>query len=479
MSQSIQTPSVKKIDEQIELIKTGKIKVFDLVKDQLELAHKVQEKLNCFITILDDLAIEKAKEIDQKIEKNEVTDEMCLLGIPFTVKDLYNLEGTKTTFGSKFMEDYIASYTSTVVQKCIDAGGIPIAKCNCDPWGLGSSGENSGYGPTKNPYDLDRVPGGSSSGSAASLAAGVGYFSLGTDTGGSVRLPAAYCGLYSLKPTYGRNSRYGISAMGSSFDTPGFFARHPEDIELLEKVMEGKDENDATTFDLEKVKKEKNKKDVAKDKYTIGLPKEFFTDDLDKQISDAIYKKIEEYKKKGHEVKEISLPTVKYGLAAYYIIIPAEISSNRARYDSVRYGKKVAEDYEENMIKARSEYIEKEVKRRIMIGTYVLSAGYGDQFYKKASVVRTKLKREFEKAFEEVDFILSPVVAELPFKIGEKSEDPIKMYLVDIYTVTTNLVGIPSMAIPVGKGEEGLPIGMQLMSSHFEEEKIFSFAKAS
>jgi len=269
MIEKLDLPTILSLIETVNKIKNKKIKVVDLVAEHLKRAHDINPKINAFITILDN-ALEQAKQLDLKIQNGEIDlNKKRLLGIPFTVKDLYLVEGTKTTFASKLMEDFIAPYTSTVVQKCLDEGAILIGKCNCDPWGFGGSGENSGYGSTKHPLDFTKTPGGSSSGSAASMLAGVGFFSLGTDTGGSVRLPASFCGLIGLKPTYGRNSRYGIGTMGSSFDTPGFFARYMDDTTLLEKIMEGRDENDSSTYDLKEIKV------IKKDKLKIGIPKEF------------------------------------------------------------------------------------------------------------------------------------------------------------------------------------------------------------
>ncbi len=472
MTEKLEIPTIPNIEETVKKIKSGEISVIDLISEHLKRAHEINPKINAFITILDD-AIEKAKEIDSQLAAgSKQLAAKKLLGIPFTVKDLYLVEGTRTTFASKFMEDFIAPYTSTVVQKCLDEGAILIGKTNCDPWGFGGSGENSGYGPTKHPIDFSRTPGGSSSGSGASMLAGVGFFSLGTDTGGSVRLPASFCGLVGLKPTYGRNSRYGIGAMASSFDTPGFFTRYIQDTKLLQGIMQGRDINDATTYDNNVERKTYNVEHLK-----IGVPKEYFGEGLDPEVRKVIEEKIEEYKNAGAEVKEVSIPSTKYGLAVYYILVPSEISSNRARYDSVRFGKKVADNYEENMIEARSKYFEEEVKRRIMIGTYSLSAGYADQYYKQASKVRTKLKREFEKAFEEVDVLIAPVSPITAFKLGEKSNDPVQMYLVDVYTVTANIVGIPSISVPIGNDSNGLPIGMQIMGSKFSEELLFEVAK--
>ncbi len=474
MNQSLEITKISNIKDTVEKIKDGEIKVVDLVSEHLKRANEINPEINAFITILDD-AIEKAKELDEKIRnKDESVMNKKLLGIPFTVKDLYLVEGTRTTFASKLMEDFIAPYTSTVVKKCLDEGAILIGKCNCDPWGFGGSGENSGYGPTKHPLDFTKTPGGSSSGSAASMLAGVGYFSLGTDTGGSVRLPASFCGLYGLKPTYGKNSRYGIGAMGSSFDTPGFFTRYLEDVSLIEEIIAGKDINDATTYDIPAKSNVQNSNPKS---LKVGLPKEYFGEGLDGDVRKSIDQTIEKIRSKGIEVKQVSISSTEYGLAAYYILVPAEISSNRARYDGVRFGKKVSDNYEQNMIGSRSKYLEAEVKRRIMIGTYSLSAGYADQYYKLASKVRTKLKHEFNKVFEDVDLLIAPVAPFTAFKLGERSSDPLQMYLVDIYTVTANLVGIPSLSIPVGVNHEGMPIGMQIMGRKFEEEKILELSK--
>jgi aspartyl-tRNA(Asn)/glutamyl-tRNA(Gln) amidotransferase subunit A len=473
-------PKVSSIEETISKIINKEISITDLVKKHIELAKEVQDKTNSFITIFDGEKnstqydpIGRANELDELIQSPGFNEEdYPLLGIPFTAKDLYLVKGTLTTFGSRYMKDFIAPYTGTVIKKCLDAGAILIGKNNCDPWGFGGSGENSGFGPAKNPYDLSRTPGGSSSGSAASLAAGVGFFSLGTDTGGSVRQPAAMTGLYGYKPTYGRNSRFGIGTMASSFDTPAFFTRHKEDLELIESIIQGRDENDPTTFDLSKVSS--NTRENGNDgPLKIGIPKEFYGDGLSIEIKNAIETKIQEYKEQGHEIVDVSIPSAKYGLAAYYTLVPAEISSNRARYDGVRFGPKDSEDYEENMIEGRSKYFEDEVKRRIMVGTYVLSAGYSDQFYKKASKVRAKIKQEFKDVFENVDVLITPTSPTTAFKLGEKVDDPVEMYLSDIYTVTASIAGIPSLNIPIGEDTNGLPIGMQVMSSWFEDKEIF------
>ncbi len=471
MAERLEIPTIVNITSTVEKIKNGEIKVIDLIQEHLNRAKEVNPRINAFITIFDE-SIEKAKELDKKIKnKDESVIKLKLLGIPFTAKDLYLVENTRTTFSSKITENFIAPYTSTVVKKCLDEGAILIGKTNSDPWGFGGSGENSGYGPTKHPLDFTKTPGGSSAGAGASLLAGVGFFALATDTGGSTRLPASFCGLYGLKPTYGRNSRYGIGSMGSSFDTPGFLTRHIEDVALLEEIMAGKDINDSSTYEIPNEYLPK-----SESKIKIGIPKQYFEEGLAQEVRNEIENKIQELKNKGFEIKDVSLPSTKYGLAAYYILVPSEISSNRAKYDGVRFGQKVSDNYEENMIQSRSKYLEDEVKRRIMIGTYSLSAGYADKYYLQASKVRTKLKREFNKVFEEVDYLIAPVSPLTAFNLGEKSMDPVQMYLVDIYTVTANLVGIPSIAIPLGKDNNNLPVGFQLMGKKFSEPELIQTA---
>lgn len=466
----IDIPDLATIQETLTQIKSGELSAVSLMQEHLSRAKEVDPHINAFITVLEKEAIIKAKEIDAKLTKKENVGKLA--GIPFTVKDLYLVENTITTFGSQYMKDFVAPYTATVVKKLEEEGAILIGKTNCDPWGFGGSGENSGFGPSKNPYDLERVPGGSSSGSAASLAAGIGFFSLGTDTGGSVRLPANFCGLYGYKPTYGRNSRYGIGVMASSFDTPGFFTRHIEDVKLLEKIMEGADENDQTTQRIESQTSNPKSKTLR-----FGIPKEYFEQDFDEDTKIAIDEVITTLQEHGHEVTEVSIPSTKYGLSVYYVLVPSEISSNRARYDGVRYGPFVGENYEENMTQGRSKFFEDEVKRRIMIGTYALSAGYSDEYYKQAGKVRTKLKNEFKKVFEKVDVLITPTSSSIAFKIGEKSQDPVAMYLTDLYTVNANITGIPAINVPLGIGKDGLPIGMQLMANLFEDEKLFEAVK--
>ena len=342
---------------------------------------------------------------------------------------------------------------------------------------MGSSNENSAFGPVLNPIDESRVPGGSSGGSAVAVAADMCDASLGTDTGGSIRQPAAFCGIYGLKPTYGRVSRFGLTAFASSFDTIGPFAKNVEDISLILDVISGKDENDSTSVDFSEVQLQAH--NIEAKKLKIGLPKEYFAEGLDSEIKEKIFSLINSLKNEGFNVSEISLPMTEYNIAAYYILTTAEASSNLARYDGARYGyrSKYSDTLEEMYVNSRTEGFGAEVKRRIMLGTYVLSSGYYDAYYRKAQKVRRLIKEDFDKAFSNVDIILTPTTPTVAFKLGEKSNDPLQMYLSDIYTTSANLAGIPGLNVPIGKNENGLPIGLQILADHFQEEKLFSFAK--
>lgn len=378
-----------------------------------------------------------------------------LLGIPIALKDIFLTKGLRTTAGSKVLKNYIPQYDATVVKKLKDAGAVIIGKTNCDAWGHGSSGENSDFGPTKNPFNQNYVPGGSSSGSATAVASDFCLAATGTDTGSSVRLPASFCNVVGLKPTYGKVSRYGIVAMASSLDSIGHFTKTVEDSALFLKVTAGKDKFDATTpnvpvpdFDLNKTKKVK-----------IGIPKEYFAKGLDALIKEKIEQALKFYEKEGFEIINISLPHTEYAVACYYVIQPSEVSSNLARYDGIRYGND------------RSSFGD-EAARRIMLGTFTLSSGYIDAYYKKAMKVRTLIKKDFDDAFKKVDAIITPVSPTLPWKIGEKVNDPLKMYLSDVFMVPANLAGIPGLAVPIGFADE-LPVGMQILGPHFSEELLF------
>jgi len=428
----------------------------ELTTEYLKRAKKLNKTLNAYITITEKQAIDDAKKTDKKICENI---DLPLLGIPVSLKDLFLTKDIKTTASSKILDNYIPQYNATVVQKLQNAGAIIIGKLNCDAWAHGSSGENSAYGPTKNPWDTKLIPGGSSSGSAVAVAANMCLASTGTDTGGSIRLPASFCNVVGLKPTYGRVSRYGIIAMASSLDSIGHFTKTVKDSAFLFNITAGKDTLDATTSPLP-IEDYVNDIDKKITGLKIGVPKEFFERGLDRNIKKAVIKAINEYEKLGAKIIEISLPHTEYAIACYYIIQPAEVSSNLARYDGIRYGN-------------NRDYFNNEAKRRILLGTFTLSEGYHDAYYKKAMQVRTLIKNDFDNAFKKVDVIMSPVSPTMPWKIGEKTSDPLKMYLSDIFTVTANLAGIPGLSIPVGF-HNGLPVGMQILGPHFSEKLIFN-----
>jgi len=459
-----------------DLLKKKKISSLDLTKQVFARIKKINPKINAFISLSEKEALEQAEESDKR--RAEGKELSVIDGIPISIKDILCTKDIKTTAGAKMLENFISPYDATVVKRLKDAGAVIIGKNNCDAWAHGSSGENSQFGKTKNPWDLSRVPGGSSSGSAASVAAGMVFASVGTDTGGSIRQPAGFCGVTGLKPTYGRCSRYGLIAMASSLDCPGPITRSVEDAAILLEIICGHDQLDSTTVSHKKF----SAKNIVNCKLKIknlriGLPKEYFAKGVDAQIKEKVMNAIEIFKKQGAEIIEINLPNAEYALAVYYIIQPAEVSSNLARFDGVKYGYSVkkAENILDLYYKSREEGFGDEAKRRIMIGTYVLSAGYYDAYYKKAMKVRTLVRRDFEKAFEKVDVIVTPTTPSTAFKIGENIDDPLKMYLSDIYTVTANIAGIPGVSIPCG-AINNLPVGMQILGPQFSEETILSLA---
>ena len=461
------------IHEATNGLKDRKFSSFELVSACLTRIKKLEPKLNAFITVCEKEALEEAKQIDEIIRNQEsgiptsprlrgTGRNHGLLGIPVALKDLYSTRGIRTTAASKVLEDYIPPYDATVVKKLKEAGVIIIGKTNHDAWGHGSSGENSDFGPTKNPWNLDLVPGGSSSGSGVAVAARECLASTATDTGGSIRTPAAFCGVVGLKPTYGRVSRYGIVAMASSLDSIGHFAKNVEDCALFLQVTAGHDPQDAATPDVAVSDYTENLKKGIKG-FKIGVPKEYFVKGMEKGIERKTREALTKMEELGGEIIEVSLPHTEYALAAYYIIQPAEVSSNLARYDGIRYGN-------------GREAFGDEAKRRIMLGTYTLSAGYYDAYYLKAMKVRTLIKKDFEDAFRKVDVIIAPVSPTVPWKLGEKVDDPLKMYLSDILTVTANLAGIPSLVVPCGFIQSELaelPVGIQIMGPHFSEELLF------
>ncbi|MGB9911125.1 MAG: Asp-tRNA(Asn)/Glu-tRNA(Gln) amidotransferase subunit GatA [Microgenomates group bacterium] len=448
-----------------EKLKKKEISCQEIISAFLEKIEKLNPQLNALITPCFKEAKTEAKKWDLLIKKQgneKLIEKFPLLGVPVVHKDLFVTEGIRTTAGSKVLEDWIPPYDGTVVKKLKEAGAIIVGKANCDAWGHGSSGENSDFGPTKNPYDLTRVPGGSSSGSAVAIAGKMALIATGTDTGGSIRQPAGFCGVVGLKPSYGRVSRFGVIAMASSLDTIGHFTKDVTDSALVLKITAGKDENDATTSPLPVPDYLSEMKKPIKG-LKIGIPKEYFIKGIDKRIEKRVLETAKLLEKKGVKIKEISLPLTKYAVSVYYIIQPAEVSSNLARYDGIRFG-------------FGREKFGAEAKRRIMLGTYVLSAGYYDAYYLQAMKVRTLIRQDFQKAFEKVDLILTPVSPSLSFKLGEKISNPLQMYLSDIFTIPASLAGLPGISIPVGL-IDNLPVGVQLIAPQFKEELLFQIGK--
>ncbi|MCX7875467.1 MAG: Asp-tRNA(Asn)/Glu-tRNA(Gln) amidotransferase subunit GatA [Melioribacteraceae bacterium] len=463
--------SYKNHSEKIVQIKEGKFSLKENIAFFLNEIEQ-QKKLNAFNFVFND-AIDSADKIENKI-KNGTAGKLA--GMIIAIKDVLAIKDKPLTCSSNILKNFEAIYTSTAVQKLIDEDAIIIGKTNCDEFAMGSSNENSAFGKVLNPFDNQRVPGGSSGGSAVAVAANLCDVALGTDTGGSIRQPAAFCGIYGLKPTYGKVSRYGLTAFASSFDTIGPFAKSVEDIALVLEVISGYDENDSTSY-----KDSENdylNKLNDKQKFKIGLPKEYFNSGLNIEIKKLIEQKIDLIKSIGHEIIEISLPNTEYSIATYYILTTAEASSNLARYDGAHYGfrSNQVNNLNDMYTNSRTEGFGSEVKRRIMLGTYVLSSGYYDAYYRKAQKVRRLLKNDFDNAFKNVDIILTPTTPNVAFKIGEKTNDPLSMYLEDIYTTSANLVGIPGLNVPIGFNSENLPVGMQLMSNQFNELKILQLA---
>lgn len=433
-----------------------------------------RKNLNAFLSVFEEEALQSARIIDAKINNGKAG---TLAGMVIAVKDVLCVKGKRTTCGSKVLEQYEAVYDATVIEKLRDADAVFIGKTNMDEFAMGSSGENSAFGPTKHPLDETRVPGGSSSGSCAAVAAGMATTSLGTDTGGSIRQPAGFCGIVGLKPTYGRISRYGLVAFASSFDQIGSFANSVRDVARILNVIAGHDERDSTSAEIS-VPNYLDSLDRNVKGLKIGLPKEYFSDGLDAEIRFVIEKKIEQLKNGGAEIVEISLPHSEYTISTYYILATAEASSNLARYDGARYGYRSpeAKDLAGMYVKSRSEGFGEEVKRRIMLGTYVLSSGYYDAYYRKAQQVRRLIQNDFFEAFTKVDCILTPISPTTAFRLGEKMDDPLQMYLNDIYTVSANLAGIPGINVPAGVDKNGLPIGVQLLGKQFDEATIMKVA---
>jgi len=448
-------------------IKNKEIKCGEVVKEFLKEAEKKDKKIKAFLEITKDLALEQAKKIDEKIEKGEEISEIA--GVPMACKDNILVEGQKCTAGSKILENYIARYDATVIKKLKEKDFVLLGKTNMDEFAMGSSTENSAFQITKNPLDLKRVPGGSSGGSAAAVSADECVYAIGSDTGGSIRQPAAFCGVVGLKPTYGSVSRFGLIAFASSFDQIGPITKTVGDSKIIYDIIKGRDDFDSTSF---------SKNENRKEKKTIGVPKEFFGEGLDKEIKEKTLDFINKLSEQGYQIKEISLPNMEYALSVYYIIVCSEASSNLARFDGIRYGfsEKKAENLRDIYFKTKGFGFGEEVRKRILLGTYALSAGYYDAFYLKAQKIRNLIKKDFEEIFKEVDFIIAPVSQILPFKIGEKTSDPLSMYLADIYTVPINLARVPALSVPFSKIGK-LSISVQIIGNYFDEEKLFEFGK--
>jgi len=462
------------ISEALKGLKEKEFSAEELTGDCFKAIESQDKKINAFITLLKEEAQEKAKNIANDFSSFQ---NKSLAGIPLAIKDNILIQGVLCTAGSKMLSSYKATYNATVINKLEDAAAIFIGKTNMDEFAMGGSTETSYFGPTRNPHNLDYVPGGSSGGSAAAVSADMCLGALGSDTGGSIRQPASFCGIVGLKPTYGRVSRYGLMAMASSLDQIGCFTKSVDDAALLLKVIEGKDKNDSTSIESNSELIQPTSKDAKKMK--VGLIKECFVDGLEKSVKKQIEKTIKNLESFGIEFKEISIPHLKAALACYYIIMPAEVSANLARYDGIRYGynNPKAENLLDLYLKNRTGGFGDEVRRRIILGAYILSAGYYDAYYRQAQKVQSLLKQDFQEAFKEVDCLVSATSPTTAFKIGEKINDPLQMYLADIFTVPVNLAGLPAISVPCGQ-VDNLPVGFQIIGNLFEENKILSLAKA-
>ena len=468
------------LSQAAEALRKGEISSRALTEAYLERIAEYNGQLNAYLTLSPELALQQAQEADRLLaawRKEPSRPISPVLGIPLAVKDVLCVAGVRCTCGSRILENFVPPYHATVVERLIAAGMVPLGKTNTDEFAMGSSTENSAYGVTHNPWDLTRVPGGSSGGSAAAVAAHLAPAALGTDTGGSVRQPAAFCGVTGLKPTYGRVSRYGLVAYGSSLDVVGILGTVVDDVAALFSIIAGRDPLDATSQD--KPLPELKRQDMTSVEQPlrgirIGVPEEYFVAGLQPDVEGVVMQAIQTLASLGAEIQPVSMPHTEYALPVYYLIAPAEASANLARYDGIRYGHRHAAD---NLIdiyrNTRGEGFGEEVKRRIMLGTYALSAGYYDAFYGQAQKVRTLIKRDFEMAFDQVDLIAAPVTPTTAFRIGEHKDDPLSMYLEDIYTLPANLAGVPGISFPVGFDDHHLPIGMQLMATHWNEGQLF------
>lgn len=465
----------KSATEQSKALKNKEISAVELANAAFERIDDLEGKLGAFNSLTKETALETAKKVDEKIAKGE---ELPLLaGIPLALKDNMNLVGSKTTASSKILENFVSPFNATVTEKLLNNLVPIVGKANLDEFAMGSSNENSAFNKVHNPWDLNKVPGGSSGGSAASVSSCEATLALGSDTGGSIRLPASFCGIVGMKPTYGRVSRYGLIAFASSLDQIGPFARTVEDAANLLEVISGHDPKDSTSLDLPVEHYAAHLNDDIKG-MKVGVIKELMSDGLSEDIQRALERAIEDYKKLGAEIVEISLPHLKYSIGIYYILATAECSSNLARFDGVRYGYRTpdAKNLLELYTKSRAEGFGPEVKRRIMLGTYALSSGYYDAYYKKAQQMRALITQDFAEAFKKVDILISPTCPNTAFDLGAKASDPLQMYLTDIATISANLAGIPGMSVPAGFDKDGMPIGLQILAPQLQESKLFNVA---
>ena len=463
------------VHELQEKLKNKEISVTEITKAYNKRIKEKDKDVQAFITTLEDESTKQAEEIENKIESGEIKGEFA--GIPIGIKDNICTKGIKTTCASKMLENFVSPYDATVIENFKKENLINLGKLNMDEFAMGSSTEYSYFKKTKNPWNLNKVPGGSSGGCAAAVAANLVPWAIGSDTGGSIRQPSSFCGVVGMKPTYGLVSRYGLVAFASSLDQIGPITKDVYDCAMLLNLIAGHDEKDTTSEDMPKKDYTKCLKNDVKG-LKIGVPKEFYGEGINSEVKETLQKTIEQYKDMGAEVEEFSLDVAKYSLATYYIIACAEASSNLGRFDGIRYGYRAPEykDLNDLYRKSRSQGFGSEVKRRIILGTYVLSSGYYDAYYKKAQKVRTLVMNEFNKAFEKYDVIITPTSPTVAFDIGSKSNNPMEMYLADICTVSVNIAGLPGISIPVGVDKEGMPIGMQIIGNRFQEEKILNTA---
>ena len=463
----------KSIRELASGLRSGEFSSVELTRHYLDRIAQYNERLNSYITVTDEAALAAAESADARLKSGDTT---ALTGIPIAYKDIFCTDGVRTSCGSKMLDNFVAPYDAGVVDRMKQAGAVMLGKTNMDEFAMGSSNETSYYGPVRNPWNTDLVPGGSSGGSAAAVAAGLCVAATGTDTGGSIRQPAALCGITGLKPTYGRVSRFGMIAFASSLDQGGPMTRSAEDAAYMLQAMAGFDERDSTSAQ-EPVPDYLDGIDADLKGLKIGLPKEYFGEGLSADVAASIEEAIAAYREMGAEVVEVSLPNTGLAVPAYYVVAPAECSSNLARFDGVRFGHRCADpkDLEDLYKRSRGEGFGAEVKRRILIGTYALSAGYYDAYYLKAQQVRHLISDDFAKAFEQVDVIMGPTAPTTAFGIGEKADDPVSMYLSDIYTIAVNLAGLPGMSVPV-RPVDGKPVGLQIIGNYFQETKLLNVA---